>query len=499
MKNNKKIIVTIVVLLLSFVFISCETPNNGNNNNNNNNNNNKPTKDTLNILAVTDFHGAIESENNRYGIARMANYIKSIDRKDPQGTVVVSAGDMFQGTAISNYNRGLDVINMMNMIGFDAMTIGNHEFDWYIDTILKYRDGDKTNGEANFPFLGSNIYQKSTEAIPEYIEPYTVLQKGDLTVGIIGYIGYGQESDIQAGQVADYQFLHPVEVVKEYVEEMRTEKDVDIVIAVGHDATKTVNQQLAGFTGDYRVDAIVNGHTHYPALDKIKDASEREVPVIQAACNGEYVSSLTLEVDLVSNTVTSIEMKNTKMDNKIEEDAEVLSYVTDLKKITDPLFNEVLGVAGKNIDRGNGAIWAANSLKEYSGADFAAINLGGIRSSAFPIYSGENVTISRIFQIMPFENCLKTVELKGKDVKRVLSAGLVYSSNVSEDNYKINGEIVQDNKTYLVATIDYVYDNPTHIFSKLDGQNVNSTKILFRDILIESVRKSCEDGSKWLG
>ena len=497
MKKFKKIVLFVVIFFLSFILLGCDVTNNGNNNNNNNNNN-KPTTDTINILAVTDFHGAIESNKGRYGIARMASYIKNIDQKDPEGTVVIAAGDMFQGTAISNYNRGLDVINMMNMMGFDAMTIGNHEFDWYLDTILQYRDGNLENGEADFPFLGANIYQKSIEDIPNYVEPYTVIEKGDLTIGIIGYIGYGQESDIQASQVEDYQFLHPYEVVKEYVKEMRTEKDVDIVIASGHDASDTVNQQLASLQGEYRVDAIINGHTHYPALNAYTDTSDRKVPCIQAACNGEYVSSATLTVDLESGTVTDVEMKNTKMDSKISEDQEVLSYVTDLKKVTDPLFNEVLGVAGAYFDRNKGAKWAANSLRDYSEADFAVINLGGIRSSAFPINVGEEVTISRIFQIMPFENCLKTFELKGSDVIKLLNINLVYSDNVSTSNYKINGENIIEDATYKVATIDYVFDNQSYPFMRQNGKNVVSTKILFRDILIESVRKTCEDGSKWM-
>ena len=147
------------------------------------------------------------------------------------------------------------------------------------------RDGNLENGEANFPFLGANIHQKSIDDIPNYVEPYTVIEKGDLTVGIIGYLGYGQEADIQAGQVEDYEFLHPYEVVKEYVKEMRTEKGVDIVIASGHDATTTVNQQLASLQGDYRVDAIINGHTHYPALNAYMDTNDRKVPCIQAGAN----------------------------------------------------------------------------------------------------------------------------------------------------------------------------------------------------------------------
>ena len=316
---------------------------------------------------------------------------------------------------------------------------------------------------------------------------------------VVGYIGYGQESDIQAGQVADYQFYHPVEVVKKYVKEMRTEHDVDIVIASGHDASDNVNQSLANLTGDYQIDAIINGHSHVYKASAITSSDNRKVPVVQAGANGEFVANISLNVDLISGKITSVNQSCTRMDNKVLEDQAVLSYVTDLKTITDPLFSEVLGRAGVNIDRAKGALWASNSLRDYSEADFAAINLGGIRSSAFPIAVGEGVTISRIFMMMPFENCLKTVTLTGSQVKRLLNFDFVYSDNVNKYNKTINGEQIEDNKTYRVATIDYVYDNPSYPFLNFNGQDVDSTKILFRDILIESLREECKDGSLWMG
>lgn len=497
MKLFKKIISFIFIICLSFLFIGCDNSNNDNNNNNNNNQ--QPTSDVINIYAVSDFHGAIESTNGRYGIARMASYLKAKEKVDKEDAIILSAGDMFQGTAISNYNRGLDVIRMMNMMNFDAMSIGNHEFDWYLDTILKYRDGLSANGEANFPLLGCNIYQKSTGGIPQYVEPYTIIDTGELLVGVVGYLGYGQESDIQAGQVADYQFLHPVEVVKEYVKEMRTMHDVDIVIANGHDASDNVNQALANLTGDYQVDAIINGHSHVYKSGALTSSDNRKVPVVQAGANGEFVANISLTVDLISGKITETSQSTTRMDDKISEDPAVLSYVEDLKSITDPLFNEVLGRAGVNIDRAKGALWAANSLRDYSDADFAAINLGGIRSTAFPISVGEGITISRIFKMMPFENCLKTVTLTGAEVKRLLAYDLVYSNNVNKTEKKINGEVIEDNKTYRVATIDYVYDNPSYPFLKFNGTDVDSTKILFRDILIDSLREQCKDGSLWMG
>ena len=96
------------------------------------------------------------------------------------------------------------------------MTIGNHEFDWGLDTILDYRDSDQTNGEANFPFLGCNIIQKDTDSLPKNVNPYTIINQDGLKIGVIGYIGLGLESDIATQMVENYEFIEPVECIKNY-------------------------------------------------------------------------------------------------------------------------------------------------------------------------------------------------------------------------------------------------------------------------------------------
>ena len=107
------------------------------------------------------------------------NYIESIIKENSDAaTLVISAGDMFQGSGLSNYRYGLDMVNIMNMIGFNAMSVGNHEFDWGLSTVLNYNDGDLENGEANFPFLGCNILYKETDLQISY-EPY---YKKDITI-----------------------------------------------------------------------------------------------------------------------------------------------------------------------------------------------------------------------------------------------------------------------------------------------------------------------------
>ena len=113
----------------------------------------------LNIFELNDTHGYIEQ--NEHGKGGLSNVAKMIDDVRYQNTlddvVLIANGDMFQGTAISNVTDGLSVIEAMNEMDFDMMGIGNHEFDWGINKILRYFDNDATNGEANFPLINKQI------------------------------------------------------------------------------------------------------------------------------------------------------------------------------------------------------------------------------------------------------------------------------------------------------------------------------------------------------
>jgi hypothetical protein len=114
---------------------------------------------TITFFSINDLHGTAYSDLQSF--SRMAKYL--YDRNQNQeNTIVLASGDMFQGTAFSNYYYGRPLVEIMNHVGFDSFTLGNHEFDWGIDKIAAYRDGISENGEMVFPVLAANIVSKST-------------------------------------------------------------------------------------------------------------------------------------------------------------------------------------------------------------------------------------------------------------------------------------------------------------------------------------------------
>jgi 2',3'-cyclic-nucleotide 2'-phosphodiesterase (5'-nucleotidase family) len=174
--------------------------------------------------------------------------------------------------------------------------------------------------------------------------------------------------------------------------------------------------------------------------------------------------------------------------------------VDDIVSETAPVFKRELCTAGEDINQVVGCLWAADALLDYTKCDVAFINSGGIRNSAFPILKGERVTVSRVFEIMPFDNAIKTTMLKGKYIRGLLkSSGIVSSTNVSgssNSDFCINGQLIEDEKLYLVAAVDYIFDQSQYPFQY--GNDTIATGILFRDILINNLENIEKNGQQWL-
>ena len=170
----------------------------------------------------------------------------------------MGGGDMMQGTAFSNMLLGEPAVASFNEMNFDAFVIGNHEFDWSIDNLSVYKDGIIENGELDCPFLGANIVDGEGNR-PNWIEPYTIVNKGNVKVGIIGVIGDNLESSISKVALGNYRFTSTVESVNKYAKILLEDEKVNILIVSSHAHNEFANQS---YVNTYEVDAIINGHDH---------------------------------------------------------------------------------------------------------------------------------------------------------------------------------------------------------------------------------------------
>lgn len=412
----------------------------------------------LDIYYLNDFHGAIEKDNPNLGIAYIANYIENKRLDNPKGTLLLAGGDMLQGSALSNYYQGKSTLSIMETMSFDAMVAGNHEFDWGIEVVTSNFIGDNP---LSFSLLGANIFHKNTNDLVEGIDPYTIITRGDFKIGIIGIMGDQLESSIATSKVSGYSFERSLEMVKFYASYLREDEKVDYVIVLMHDAGG-INGQIDQLTGSENVDIIFNAHDHQKNISRLSNGTL----AVKSGSNGQAIGHV--RIDLTTSQMTGVNISSDALLNT--PDVDVQKLIDEYKLETDEIFLTPIMTAGQYMSRDELTEWVANLMRVRANADIAFHNTGGTRAS---INQGKIIHYAKIYEILPFDNVIKSAYIKGTDVKRMMSdAGLRYSTLISA---------FEDNTYYLVATNDYIYDQTNRPFINAAEQFYNGD--IVRDLM----------------
>lgn len=164
----------------------------------------------IDILTFNDFHGNVIESGKNPGMAKLVAYVREWESKNPN-TIVVSGGDSYQGTAISNLTHGAPVTDMIKEMGVVASAVGNHEFDWGTDKIEVWaKDG-------GFDFLASNIYDKNTNEPVTWAKPYKIVEEGGIKIGFIGLAHPDTSTLTKEENIKGIEFRDPVETAKQWV------------------------------------------------------------------------------------------------------------------------------------------------------------------------------------------------------------------------------------------------------------------------------------------
>lgn len=424
------------------------------------------TVTSINVIMVNDNHGMLDEDEG--GIDKIA---AGISYYETLGDVVkIANGDMFQGTYISSSLRGLPMLEVLNELDFDAFVIGNHEFDWGLDEMKKYKDGDPANGEAEFPFLGANIYDRSTGEMVDWLEPYAIVEFGEIKIGIIGIIGQ-VETSILSSHVEDYDFVEPDEIVRDLATELRQEKACDVVLVAAHADDNFTNYDLAEFSGSARIDGIFTGHSHSPTDHEIRRADGTSICILQNGGYGDSFATLKLTFDKDGN------LKDTDgklIDPSRYSDDGTLDSVFAKYEEQMAIGDTVLVTVDQDLSRSEVGNEVARSMYVKYGTDYAVINTGGVRTS---VEAGE-VTYAEIFQVLPFENEVYIVTLSGEMLISYLSTNGVYGWGIDIEN-------LQYDQSYTLAIVDFVYLGNT--FDAYRNDSCIDTNDLIRDVFIEYI------------
>ena len=411
------------------------------------------------FFMINDNHGAFTSSNGGTGVERIDTLLTMLENANGD-YIKIANGDLLQGSYVSNSLRGRPMIDALNEMDFTCFVIGNHEFDWGIDEIAKYADGSAENGEAEFPFLGANIVCKENQTRPEWIQPYTVVERNGVKVGIIGVIGDRLESSILSTMVEDYEFLPYTAMVGEYAAELR-EAGCDSVVLATHEYEERTNSTIATLSGDQAIDAIFCAHTHQKINEQVTRSDGYSIPVLQNYGNGESASELILDYSKEGiPTATARQYNVRSYDLSVGMTQTVIERYREVIDNSEGVITELQSPLGKSAL----GILACDSMKTEFSADIGVINTGGIRATI----DHTTVTAADLYKVFPFDNYVVLVTVSGAEIKNLYNRSgdfLYFNSGFDPPSFS-------DKEEYTLAVIDYVFESPyyTYIFENSNHQ-----------------------------
>jgi 2',3'-cyclic-nucleotide 2'-phosphodiesterase (5'-nucleotidase family) len=390
------------------------------------------------FLHTNDFHGRFVTEvvggDSIGGSAVLSAWFDSARVRFDGPTVFLSGGDIMQGTAVSNLNWGRAAIDLHNRKGLDAAALGNHEFDWGLDT-LRVRVA-----ESAFPWLGANVFDEVTGSHPEWIRPWTIIERSGVRVGVVGIALAETPEIVMAGRTHGLRFEDEAPAIDRAVREVRAE-DVDFVVVVAHvgavcaepgdpDGTDPTARSrgceghLVDVLGAVTepVDLVLGGHTHLR-----NNFDVNGIPVLQAPAYSRGVTVTHLERDAEGSVSATYRAILPPRAAEVDPDTAVARVVDDWFGETRPTLERTVATLGgelSNEERQPVENPAGNLLADAqrwgTGAHVGLVNNGSLRRSlpAGPVSYGV------LYEFQPFQNELVLLHMDGALLKEVLEHGL---------------------------------------------------------------------------
>jgi 2',3'-cyclic-nucleotide 2'-phosphodiesterase (5'-nucleotidase family) len=458
----------------------------------------------LTILHVNDFHGRLEpaapkpgtGDAPTGGAALLAGLVRREREKDPGGTILLSAGDMFQGTPASNLFHGAPVLEIMNSLSFDAMALGNHEFDWGLDVLGKLRDG------ASFPFLSATIVDGAGPPHPG-LARYVLLERKGVRIAVVGVTTPETPYTTRQDNVKGLVFLDPVSALPEVLREVRA-RGADAVVVLSHLGFPEDKALAAAVPG---IDVIVGGHTHTAVTAPVRVG---KTVVAQAGCNGLYLGVVRLEVEPGSGKVVyrgdGSGLLPVSAAAGAPADPEAARVVESCRERLAGEFRKTVGTADVDLVRNderesNLGNLLCDAARAATGADAAFMNAYGIRAD---LPKGE-ITLEQVYTVLPFENTLLTFRLSGAGIVAALERGATLESGMLQvsgvrmrvdlsrpggsrvSDVRIGGVPLDPKREYRVTVNDFLAAGGDRFDSFREGSGATAGGN-FRDAVLEYLR-----------
>jgi 2',3'-cyclic-nucleotide 2'-phosphodiesterase (5'-nucleotidase family) len=409
---------------------------------------------TLTILHLNDVHAQLTPTPRGGGFAYLASVIRH-ERANCTDCLLLNAGDLVQGSPVSTLFHGLPVYEIANLFGFDAATLGNHEFDYGWLQVRKFIQ------TAKYPIVTSNLANAAGD--PFTSKPYVILTVNKLRVAVIGAMTEELSTLTNPNSVGDWHTLPVVAAVRKYAAEVRGKADLIVLLAhIDGSEERTFLESVP------EVPVIITGHLH----SGLKQPMNQDGRVlVRVRSSGVELGRLDLKVDTETKKLASFAWKTIPVDpTKTEPAADVAAQVDKWEKQVTAIVDRPLAVSNRAFTSREVKGLIERAIREETGADFAFMNAGGVRTS---LPKGQLLE-RNIWDIMPFDNVIVVGTFKGKDLPAVV----------------VGDRKIEPDRDYTLAVSDFTAAN------QATDENLRTTGLKFdhqiglmRDMLIDWFRK----------
>jgi 5'-nucleotidase len=422
------------------------------------------------LLQVNDVYQISPvDKGKRGGLARLATLRKIVLEESPH-TLYLLAGDTLGPSVASNIFKGKQMIAAWNATGLDYAALGNHEFD-FGDAILRER-----MRESKFTWLGSNVFDRKTGKLFGDMPPFVVREFGGVKVGLFGLLTTDTKQSSSPG--ADVEFRDPCLTAKDAIKQLR-KRGARTIVAITH-LTIENDKRLARCAPG--IDVIIGGHEH----TVLQSLSER-TPIFKMGSDGRNLGRIDLNIYRRSGTVESVDWEIIPVTDGVEEEPKSAAIIAEYEKKLSAELDLPVGRTTVELDarqetnrsrETNLGSFIADAYRKYTGADVAILNGGSIRSNT--TYGPGSLTKRDVLSILPFENPIVMIEVKGATLRAALEHGVSrvreekeaglfpqvsglrftydgrLASGARVTNVTVNGTPLDNAKTYKLAVNTYV-------------------------------------------
>lgn len=435
---------------------------------------------TLVIFHTSDTHGFFYPQNKIGGFAAL----KSVINHEKKPFLLLDSGDFANGTAEAKFSRGAKAVQLMNAVGYSAVTIGNHEFD--------FKDAGITAliQESKFPILAANLREKATGLLPAGVQAARVFNVDGIKVAVIGLANNHPSQPTQK-----YTFIKPLTALSKALQEVE-KQDPAVLIVIVHDSFVDYQHDILPYMGQIakrfprRVQVVLGGHAH-----KIVNEYLESTLYVESGAHLEAVSKITVNVDDETGKFLSAQAKLISLNvDEVGQDKTVAKLAEELR---EPGLDNEVAVITKRLSKkpilpntldGELDDWLADEGRKITKTEIFIHNTGGTRMDLLP----GSLTRRQLIDLFPFNDVLISMEVPGYTLKKFIKSGLVpwnkytYSgitvsfdkigpNRVKNLQIKINGKPLEKRQIYRVGTNSYIARQA--LFTDLPQKQVGNQKV----------------------